>query len=229
VKPYFHADGIVIYHGDARELLPRILDGETPWGHDSIPAMLVSDPPYGIAYESGARRVEGNARSIVGDDDTSLRDFMVERWRRFGDWPALVFGSWKRPRPEHTKGVLVWDKGGALGMGDLRMPWKFDHEEIYVIGSGFVGPRDSGSVLQFAPEQSMGRLHPHQKPERLMRALVSRCPTTDGFVLDPFAGSCSTLRAAMELGRRAVGIEIDERYCEIAAKRMSQRVLGCVI
>ena len=122
--------------------------------------------------------------------------------------------------------VLIWDKGGALGMGDLSLPWKPGHEEIYVIGSGFSGPR-TNDVLQYPPVQSMasnGRVHPHEKPVGLLRALLAKCP--EGTAADPFMGSGTTLVAAKSLGRRAIGIEIEERYCSIAAKRLSQETLG---
>jgi DNA modification methylase len=208
MRPYYDHAGITIYHGDCREIMPGITAD-----------VLVTDPPYGIAYDSGRPREDGNARSIKGDSDTSLRDWCLSQWVG----PALVFGTWRKPKPEGTRGVLIWDKGGALGMGDLSIPWKLDHEEIYIVGSGFVGSRDCGSVLRFPPEQSMGRVHPHQKPIRMLKALLVK---TAGAVLDTFAGSGSTLVAAKDLGRKAIGIEIEERYCEIAAKRLSQEVLG---
>lgn len=203
--PYYDDGQVAIWHGDWRDHAASLgaLD------------VLVSDVPYGIDYRSGRPRRAGNARSIDGDADTTERDALLEVW---GDVrPALIFGTWRRPRPASTRMVLVWDKGGALGSGDLSLPWKPDHEEVYVLGSGFVGTRDCGSVLRFPPVQAVGRLHPHQKPVDLMAALIAK---TDGVVLDPFAGSGSTLVAAKSLGRRAVGIEVEERYCEIAAERV---------
>jgi DNA modification methylase len=143
----------------------------------------------------------------------------------WGSRPALIFGSWRRPRPERTRQLLVWDSGGALGLGALDLPWKPAHQEIYVLGGGFKGRRTT-DVLRYPPVQSMaknGRVHPHEKPIALMRALLQKCPP--GAVLDPFAGSGSTLRAAFDLRRKAIGIEIEERYCEIAAKRLQQEVL----
>lgn len=211
LKPYYTDSSVTIYHGDCR--------GFSEW---VSAAVMVSDVPYGIRYKSGARRNK-LADSIQGDADTSLRDWVLEVW---GDRPALIFGSWKMPRPAHTHTRLIWDTKGALGMGDLSVPWKPSDQEIYVIGRGFVGRRDS-NVLTVAPVQSTaanGRLHPHEKPVELMRMLIEKCPI--GVIIDPFMGSGSTLRAAKDLGRRAIGIELEERYCEIAAKRMGQEVLA---
>ena len=222
MKPYYEAAGITIYHGDCREVLqtiPRV------WAsHPGIPRhdVLLTDPPYGIEYESGSDRTEGFSRSIVGDKDTSLRDSVIGWW---GDGPALVFGSWKAQRPTGTRMILVWDQGGALGMGALDLPWKPSWQEVYVLGRGFTGRRD-GAVLRCPPVQSMasnGRVHPHEKPLQLLTKLLAKCPP--GAVLDPFMGSGTTLVAAKDLGRRAIGIEIEERYCEIAARRLSQEVL----
>ena len=211
MKPYYEADGITIYHGDCLVGFSRVV----------VPSVLVTDPPYGIAYQSGKPGML--ARSIHGDSDSGVRDCALRLWTGI---PALVFGTWRVARPEGTKMVLVWDTKGALGMGDLSLPWKPAHQEIYVIGGGFVGRRTS-DVLCFPPVQSqahMGRVHPHEKPVGLMMELISKCPL--GVVLDPFMGSGSTLVAAKNLGRKAVGIEIEVRYCEIAAERLSQTVLA---
>lgn len=204
-EPYYQDDLVTLYHGDCREV--------TAWLDADV---LVTDPPYGIDYQSGSRRREGNARSIEGDTDTAARDDALTMWADRG--AALVFGSPKVTKPAGTKGTLVWDKGGALGMGDLSMPWRFDHEEVYVIGRGFVGRRDSGSVLRFPPVQSVGRAHPHQKPSDLLERLIMWCPP--GVVADPFAGSGTTMLAAKTLGRKAIGVEVDRGYCDLIVSRL---------
>jgi DNA modification methylase len=180
---------------------------------------VVTDPPYGIAYESGQYSVL--PRSIVGDDSTAVRDAALAMW----DGPALVFGTWRAPRPIGTKMVLVWDTLGALGMGDLSLPWKPSHQEVYVLGSGFSGRRDS-DVLRCAPVQSMaknGRCHPHEKPVGLMKMLLAKCPP--GTILDPFMGSGTTGVACVQTGRNFIGIEIDPGYFAIAKKRIEEAQL----
>lgn len=209
MTPYYSDEHVTLYLGRCEEVLPPL-----GFGHGA----LVFDPPYGIDYRSGQPRKEGNARSIANDRDTAVRDWVLGWWANRG--PALVFGSWRIPRPKGTKGVLIWDKGGALGMGDLSIPWKFDHEEIYVIGGPFAGKRDSGSVLRHPPEQSMGRWHPHQKPVGLLSMLLAKVPPLT--VVDPCCGVGSTLVAAKARGRKAVGVEVDEAYCERAALRLAQ-------
>lgn len=214
MTPYYADGAVTIWHGDCRE----IPAWRTPIHRGK--GVIVTDPPYGIAYQSG--QFGTLPRSIEGDEDTSLRDWVLDLW----SGPALVFGTWRRPRPAATRMVLIWDTKGALGMGDLSLPWKPAHQEIYVIGSGFTGHRGN-DVLTIAPVQSTavnGRVHPHQKPVELMTALIEKCPP-NAPIVDPFMGSGSTLVAAKSCGRRAIGVEIDERYCEIAAKRCAQGVL----
>jgi hypothetical protein len=217
--PYYQDDHVTIYHGDSSEV-EAWLTGD----------VMVTDPPYGIGYRSnqhGARRetsaTAGRPVSIANDEDTTTRDLALSAW---GERPALVFGTWKRPRPAATRHVITWLKGDHLGMGDLSVPWRPNTEEIYVLGSGFSGHRGT-SVLDYPGPvswASRGRWHQHEKPVDLMRDLLAKCPP--GTVADPFMGSGSTLRAAKDLGRQAIGVELDERYCEIAARRMGQEVLA---
>ena len=210
MTPYYDDGTCVIYHGDAREVLPLV-------SFD----VLVTDPPYGIDHESGWQSSWKGTR-IANDVDTAVRDWALQ----MHDGPAVVFGTWRKPRPERTRAVLIWDKGPASGMGDLSFPWKSSFEEVYVVGDGFTGSRDEGVIKgkTIVTWESAGRHHPNAKPLTLMRYLLGKCPP--GVVADPFMGSGTTLRAAKDLGRKAIGIEIEERYCEIAAKRLAQEVLA---
>lgn len=212
MRPYYEDGSVTLYHSDFREV--------SEWLAADV---LVTDPPYGIAYDSGRPRL-ALAASITGDADTSLRDAALASWASKG--PALVFGSWRAPLPRGARARVVWRKGAALGMGDLSIPWKQSAEDIYVLGSGWSGARDTDNVIECPPVQSMatnGRLHPHEKPVDLLCRLLLKCPA--GMVADPFAGSGSTLVAAKALGRRAIGVELEERYCVVAARRLAQEVL----
>jgi len=210
MTPYYEDGVVTIYHGDCREVRPT--------GHVFLGEVIVTDPPYGCDATTGWGG-KWDGFEIEGDGDTGLRNWIIKS--RLG--PALVFGSPRIARPEGFKAVLIWSKGDHTGMGDLFFPWKPDFEEIYVFGDGFSGPRTS-SVLEYNARTDSGRLHPTEKPLGLMRELIAKCPG-GGFVVDPFAGSGTTLRAAKDLGRKAIGIEIEERYCEIAARRCAQEVM----
>lgn len=211
-RPYYEDSLVQIFHGDCRELLPSIEAD-----------VIVTDPPYGIGYTSGMGGKFLNA-AITGDDDSRLRDDVLREWRG----PALVFGTWKIIRPPATRHVLIWEKGDHVGMGDLATPWRPNIEEIYVIGSGFVGHRGTSVLRYNAPSPNFTppqfRYHPTEKPVALMRDLIGKCPP--GTILDPFMGSGTTLVAAKSLNRHAIGIEIEEKYCAIAAQRCRQAVLG---
>ena len=210
--PYYSDESVTLYLGDCREI--------TEWLAADV---LVTDPPYGIGYESNRNRDKRNAkigRPVRGDATTADRDAIIAAW---GDRPALVFGKWTCERPSGTRARLIWDKR-VQGTGDLSIPWGPADEEIYVLGAGFVGKR-SGNVIsaQMLMSNDASRPdHPTPKPVGLMEALIAK---TVGIVSDPFSGSGSTLIAAKNLGRRAIGVEVEERYCELIAKRLSQDVL----
>ena len=133
---------------------------------------------------------------------------------------------------------MVWDKGDSPGMGALDLPWGLSHEEIYIIGNGWPklpngGRRREGGTPRRDPSIIRATLlnsqaadrpdHPTPKPVALMSALIAKCPP--GVIADPFAGSGSTGVAAKALGRKAILVELEERYCEIAARRLAQDVL----
>lgn len=212
---YYEDDFVTLYHGDCLTEHREWLDAD----------VLVTDPPYGYSHKSGGGP-RGNASwkntSIANDHDTTARDDVLTSW---GDKPAILFGSWKRQRPERTRALLVWDKGGHAGMGDLSIPWKPNFEDIYILGSGFKGKRESGvlSGYHVPANEAAGRTHPHEKPANLMSALLAKCP--EGVIADPFSGSGTTLYAAKSLGLKSVGVELDERHCETIAKRCAQEVL----
>ncbi len=120
----------------------------------------------------------------------------------------------------------MWDKGNTVGMGDLSIPRGPTDEEIYVLGGGFIGKRES-NILRQQMLMSADRErpdHPTPKPIPLMERLIAKCPP--GAIADPFAGSGATLLAARNLDRKAIGVEIEERYCELIARRLDQMCLN---
>ena len=213
MDPYYADDMVTLYHGDCLEI-DEWLDAD----------VLVTDPPYGM---NAGLVVPGqlptsrsrNTERIAGDQDTRVRDAVLDRW---GDRPAVVFGHWRKPRPEQVRHLLIWDKG-EMAMGAASAPFAVSHEEIYIRGSGFIPGRRQTVLRCKSIKGDERRGHPTPKPIGLMEDLIRACP--DGVIADPFAGSGSTLLAARNLGRHAIGVELEERYCEIIARRLSQGVL----
>ena len=211
---YYQDDYVTLYHGDCLTEHREWLDAD----------VLVTDPPYGMAYYSGRRKADD---AIAGDRTLDARDRALAAWTEDDDRrPALSFGTWKQARPEGVRQLIVWDKRGGAGFsGDLNMPWADVTEEIYVLGHGWTGGRIPAIYsIPTLPSQSPERHgHPTPKPVSLMLKLIEKCPP--GIVADPFAGSGATLLAARNLGRRAIGVELEEKYCEVIAKRLDQGVL----
>ena len=222
---YYSDDKVTLYHGDCLE--------HPEWwtGAD----VLVTDPPYGRAWRGvtnfrnthgGGTGDRGNARSILSDEGTETRDEALDAW---GDVrPAVMFGDLMLAPPPGTKLVCIYAKARDAGIMGAMGGFRRDAEAIYLLGSWPVGIGGRSSVLYVGghvagptgPAATHG--HPHAKPDGLMAQLVEACPP--GTIADPFAGSGSTLVAAKALGRNAVGVELEERYCEIAARRLSQEV-----
>jgi site-specific DNA-methyltransferase (adenine-specific) len=206
---YYQDDYVTLYHGDC-------LTEHREWLAADV---LVTDPPYGMAYESGWVK-DRPIQKIAGDDTTDTRDAALAAW---GVRPAITFGKWSVPRPADVRARLIWSKGDDPGMGDLKFPWGNSDEEIYIHGHGFTGKRGPNVLVHNKPPVSNRDAHPTPKPVPLMERLIEKCPP--GVIADPFAGSGATLVAAKNLGRKVIGVELEERYCEIIAKRCAQEVL----
>jgi DNA modification methylase len=208
------AEGVELHLGDCREILPTL---------GSVDA-VVTDPPYGISHSSN-HGASWERTTIEGDNDTSLRDIVLDGFPN-----VAAFGTWKTPPIRNAKGCLVFDKGPAFGMGDLQFPWKGSFELIYVRGSIWRGKRDEGVLrgyVQVSWETQFrglgereARSHPHQKPVSLCQELIRKLPDSS-IILDPFMGSGTTGVAAVKLGRKFVGIEIEPKYFDIACRRIS--------
>ncbi len=218
VTPYYQRHGITLYHGDCADL-------------DILCDLIVSDPPYGQKFVSGKSEKWG---AIVGDDDA---DGTIDRIAHALKYLSrgrhiYLFGNLDLSSlPLCGVTELIWDKG-MIGMGDLTAPWGPQHERItfanYEIskanrekGYGKLSARlRKGSVLRsLRPNSERVKHHPTEKPVDILRQLIESSSVMGETVYDPFAGSGSTLIAATLEGRNGVGVEIEERYCEIAAKR----------
>lgn len=222
-EPYYQDDLVTLYLGDCRE--------QTEWLDAD---MLVTDPPYGIAWDRPVTRGAKNSwynAGIKGDTDTSARDAVLAAWGT--DRPALVFGSVRAAYPEGWRQMLVFQKPSATasGMFGAFLPWRKDWEPIFVLGKNWPKTPSVRSAVVATAQLSAGGYrgyatqtgHPHTKPTDVMMQLVDACP--DGVIADPFAGSGSTLVAARNLGRKAIGVELEEKYAEVIASRLAQQTL----
>lgn len=223
MNPYYQDDYVTLYHGDCLKLADL-------W---TCADVLVTDPPYGIGWKkpklpankSLGRGEQESHSGIANDGDTEARDNVLRTW---GTKPAVVFGAPHLPHPSGTKQTLVWQKPATVGVFGTVAGFRRDWEAIYLLGNFPGGPAKRSSIIRSAGENTSysraGGGHPHAKPQAVMEVLMSHCP--NGAVADPFAGSGTTLVAAKALGRKAIGVELEEKYCEIIAKRCAQEVLN---
>jgi DNA modification methylase len=226
VKPYYEDGAVTLYHGDCREVLPSL---GALWAD-----ALVTDPPYGVKWLGTGNRTN-NLGGIAGDDgsldvaavlSTSARS--VRHYRHL-----YAFGRWAlAPEVVSRTCELIWDKMQPSPGGD---PWSPQHEYL-TFGVRLHRPSDRersgdrsegllrlrrGTVLRY-PRLNSAQCarHPSEKPVPLLRDLVEMSTRPGETVLDPFAGVGSTGVAAVMEGRKAVLIELEERYCEVAVERL---------
>jgi site-specific DNA-methyltransferase (adenine-specific) len=202
VTPYYSEAGITIYHGDCREVLPDVWFGA---------GAVVTDPPYGHGEKwSGGTWAANPIYELAFKWDAKPIDADLLAMVVGAAPVAIVWGGNYYSLPP-SRCWLSWAKTQTMDtMADFELAWtNLDRPS-----------------KQFRESRNPDgrREHPTQKPLSLMRWCLGFCPS-QGFILDPFMGSGTTLRAAKDLNRTAIGIEIEERYCEIAAKRLSQGVL----
>ena len=230
--PYYQDDAVTIYHGDSREILPELHLGPCAW---------VMDPPYSSGGFQEAGKVEGSiGKWEVPDEDKLFNDQLSTRgymnlmrevlrhsrtateiavftdWRMWiNTWDALEFSGFV------MRAMLVW----AKGEGGIGRPWRNAHELI-AYGMRVQARKDriakSGNVLSVG--RSRNENHPTEKPVGLVTRLIDNIEPE--LIVDPFMGSGTTLVAAKSLGRRAIGIEYDVRYCAVAAQRCAQDALA---
>ena len=225
---YYKDENATLYLGDARDVLPA-------FGDESID-LFVSDPPYGVRQRANTRQkrfdlIEGDnspeaAKQLLADVTPDIVR-VVRRSRHL-----YTFGLALEHELVPTATELIWDKG-RVGSGNMTSPWGPQHEHLFFQvrapdrhnaqkGTGKLAAKlRKGSVLRVKRLSAMQvRRHPTEKPVELIQELIESSSNLGERVLDPFAGSGSTLVAAVIEGRKAIGIELEEKYAEIAAQRL---------
>lgn len=229
--PYYQDEWVAIYHGDCREIVPQLR---------LAAAAIITDPPFFMPAQHYASRSDWQRSwgdtSILGSWFAQTLEDLLPKLSKRGHFITFCDGeSYPVFYPELYRrfdnlNALVWDKG-RIGMGT---PWRHSFELLIAArwsGSDWYGSGGESDVLRYTPLQTADRLHPVDKPVPLLRYLIEQTTLPNGhsIVLDPFVGGGSTLYAAKQAGRSAIGIEIEERYCEIAATRCSQEVLDLAV
>ncbi len=208
MTPYYQDDACTIYHGDCRDVLPLL----GPFD------VVLTDPPYnvGIKYGLLTDDLRGDYRLWCVEWFEALRS----RARVVLISPGIAnLGMWHNI--EQPTWVVAWHKPAAMG----RCVVGFNNWEPVLLWGSTPRQTNDAFVVPLVPSAS-SEGHPCPKPVAWARNLIERFTLADDVVVDPFMGSGTTLRAAKDLGRRAIGIEIEERYCEIAANRLGQEVLA---
>lgn len=222
MNPYYEHNGITIYHGDCRDVLSLGFSAQA----------CVTDPPYGMKDKSErASRVSSTQllhcaaglaakdwNRIHGDD----QPFNPAPWVTMAK--CVLFGAvhYSSRLPE-SRAWLVWDKRDGTTPDDNA---DCDFAWTNLRGPARLYRQLWRGVCREGAENAEELQHPHQKPIALMKWVILQCKLSEGeTVLDPYMGSGTTLSAAKQLGLKAIGIEIEEKYCEIAAKRLAQEVI----
>ena len=211
MKPYYEKDGITIYHGDCRGILPDLPKVD----------LVLTDPPYGIGEAAGKNKSRG-CLAVSRDygklnwDDTTIEDQLMNNILQY---PYVIVWGGNYYRVPPSSCWLVWDKdNGQTDFADCELAWTNLSRAVRKFKW-----RWQCMLQERGGDKKDFRQHPTQKPIALMRWCISLTDATT--ILDPFMGSGTTLLAAKKEGCEAIGIEIEERYCEIAANRLRQGVL----
>lgn len=241
MRPYYEDDAVTIFHGDCLEIIGR-LEADA----------VVTDPPYGTSYYATdtdamtpqllrnmrnkfrAVAVFGYAERLVRLCDGSAPDEWVTWWPSNAACRGVNYSGLRR-EAEH---IAIF--GDVRRLYDLRQP-RASANSTALIRRNYVGANSRGTFKGELNSRRYGdvwtdaapglaflshlRQHPNEKSLAVMTRLVEGLTSPGDTVLDPFAGSGTTLRAAKNIGRKAVGVEIDEHYCEVAARRCAQEVL----
>ncbi len=221
---YFKDEAVVIYHADCRDILPSIPDKSID--------LVLTDPPYGVSFKKkGEPYMIGdhinplpwlypNLHKILKDDGAvfafSSMSYVTESLLSFQTYFKL-----------HN--IIIWDKINPI-YPRSKAHFRLQYEPILYGSKGLhnLKNKKSGDVIQCQIPRGNIRKHPTQKPVDLIKTILNSTLDTKEIILDPFLGSGTTAYCAKKLGRKCIGIEIEEKYCEIAAKRLSQSVMRLI-
>ena len=203
LTPYYDdGNGIVIYHGDCREILPTLGTFD----------LLLTDPPYGYEWDTNYSRFSRGTNDKAAIINDRLEDIDLLPWIGISD-EQIIFGCNSLPQSKPGS-YLIWDKrcsDGFAFLSDGEAAWWSEGHGVYIC------------TINAQRHRSKAGLHPTQKPVGLMSWCINKAKKSKT-IIDPFAGSCTTAVAAKLEGRKATCIEINEKYCEIAANRLRQSV-----
>lgn len=209
MEPYYEDDSVRLYHGDCREIVPRL---------DLDDSMVVTDPPYGIDLDTSSRWWWLEDQDPVEGDDENFDP----QWIVSLEVPCLMWGAnHYASRLPNRPGWVMWDKATRNNLNLKQAGVEFAWTNCISRPGGF---RHMWSGAYRDSERNT-RFHPTQKPVALFEWCIRQMPEREQ-VVDPYAGSGPTLVAAKNLGRKAIGVEIVEEYCEVAAERLSQETLN---
>ncbi len=211
MSPYYEDSAVTIYHGNCKDILPEL---------DPVDLVL-TNPPYGIGENDrkiASREMLAKPKDYgpVTWDTHPIDDELMAQVIAAGKYACVFGGNYYQVPP--SSAWLVWDKlNGDNDFADCELAWT-----NYGIAVRLKQHLWNGMLRQNGEQRD----HPTQKPLDVVLWALSLCPGTPETILDPFMGSGTTLRAAKDLGRKAIGIELEERYCEIAVHRLAQEVLA---
>ena len=218
---YYADSAIAIYQGDCLELLSLI-------PAESVD-LCCTDPPYGVGYRG---RFDNKHAPIIGDQELSWIEPVFAEIYRIAkpDTFTVCFYGW----PHAESFILAWKRVGfrlvshlcfvknTPGLGHFT---RSRHETAFLLAKGHPAPPAVATSDTFSWEREAEMFHPNQKPLAAITRVVASFAPDEGIVMDPFLGSGTTLRAAKDLLLGGIGMEIDEKYCAVAARRMAQGVL----
>jgi DNA modification methylase len=213
MKPYYEHAGITIYHGDCREVLPMLPRASA----------IVTDPPYNVGKDYGTHDDNMSSSAYAQWVESVMRVCLDAADSQFWVAPRYKLELWLHYLPGAH--LIVIPRGAQ---GPFRGGWHDQFEIALAVGNPFPRISDLWTGIRlkgegyFFREETFG--HPGYTPYPIVRRAVESLSKPGDSIIEPFCGTGTTLRAAKDTGRKAIGIEIEERYCEIAAKRLSQEV-----